>query len=70
MGQKDALWVREAAEFEVDGDTIICRWGETEWVMSPAVAQMVEARLARANAAWRAGQKGRGAVPIKGGKRK
>jgi len=64
MGRELPLWVREAAEFEPDGDTIICRWCGTEWVMSPHIAQMVEARLKRANAAWRSAQKDR-VVPLR-----
>jgi hypothetical protein len=54
MGQ--ALWVREAAEFEPEGDNIICRWGEVEWVLSPAVAHMVASRLNRALAEHHAAQ--------------
>jgi hypothetical protein len=42
------LWVREAAEFEPEGEHVICRWHGTEWIMSFAVAQKVSARLNRA----------------------
>jgi hypothetical protein len=42
------LWVREAAEFEPEGDHIICRWDGAEWIMSVAVAQNVAAKLSRA----------------------
>jgi hypothetical protein len=52
------LWVREAAEFEPEGDHIICRWCDSEWVMSPAVAHTVAANLGRALASWKGAQGG------------
>jgi hypothetical protein len=65
MGHELPRWVREAAEFEPDGDTIVCRWGDTEWVMSPAVSMEVELRIARANAEWRHAQRGRNVAAMR-----
>jgi hypothetical protein len=56
MGQKLPLWVREAAEFEPEGDHIICRWADTEWIMSQAVARQVAASLSEALAKWQVAQ--------------
>lgn len=58
MGQKldtPPYYVREAGEFEPEGDHIICRWNGTEWAMSPAVAQLVSANLQRALVEWQKG---------------
>jgi hypothetical protein len=54
MGQ--ALWVREAAEFEPEGEHIVCRWHGTEWIMSQAVARKVAASLSEALAKWQVDQ--------------
>jgi hypothetical protein len=62
MGQQLPLWVREAAEFEPEGDHIICRWHGTEWIMSPAVAQAVHAGLGKALAQWQTDQLDRSVV--------
>ena len=48
MGQRLPLWVREPAEFEPEGDHILCRWADVELVLSPAVAQRVYGRLGTA----------------------
>jgi hypothetical protein len=66
VGQSLPLWVREAAQFEPEGDHIICRWHGTEWIMSPAVAHMVAANLGRALQQFHTGQSRKDAiVPFK-----
>jgi hypothetical protein len=58
MGSRSPYWVREreAADFIPEGDHIVCRWGDTEWVFSPAVAQIISVRLREALAKWQVGQ--------------
>jgi hypothetical protein len=53
------LWVRDAAEFEPEGDHIICRWCGSEWVMSFATAQLLSKRLGTALQDWRVEQSGK-----------
>jgi hypothetical protein len=52
MGQRLPVFVREPADYEPEGDHILCRWGEEEWIMSPSVAQQNANRLNRALSEW------------------